>query len=280
MCLFSEIREYIKLTLLPDNNSIRYWRHWKCQHATEGRKSFAPYLAGNYRRYAVQVSAAYPYKSLDTKYSFACFACCHEFCPSNVCFSADSVLPPPLVFFESSSKMKWHAPLQWFRLWLVEWWIVCRPDLTNLCGCQGVHCDVAKSPHCLCACPRPGAKCPTWNSRSRPRSLPRRFLTRGTHQKGSRHCSLPLHIIDVLNVLHWKQEWHLCCAYHRLKGKPKWGFALAWPWCRKCASVSTCMLCVVVLSLFMPLKYCLVSNLSSSQHSHVGLLFTNEEQKG
>ena len=37
--------------------------------------------------------------------------------------------------------------------------------------------------------------------------------------------------------------------------------------------------CVVVLSLFMQQKYVFASKSSSPGHSHVGVLFTNEEQK-
>ena len=48
---------------------------------------------------------------------------------------------------------------------------------------------------------------------------------------------------------------------------------------RKCVNSSTCRLRLVVLSICLQQRHSFASHLSSSGHSHVGSLFTNEEHK-
>ena len=48
---------------------------------------------------------------------------------------------------------------------------------------------------------------------------------------------------------------------------------------RKCANISICRLCLVVLSTSIENNFFFASNLSSPGHSHAGFLFTHEEQK-
>lgn len=60
------------------------------------------------------------------------------------------------------------------------------------------------------------------------------------------------------------------------KGEPKHRCILAWKY-RNCATIYICQHRLVVLLIFLQKKYFFASDLSSS--SHVGSLFTNEEEK-